>query len=71
MTQAVNDAAARSVNLTMLERGTTYRVRLAGMNVRGLGAWSPYMEVATPVDRKWWMMSLMDDVAVYCCLVLG
>ena len=52
MMQTVNDLAARSVNLTMLARGTTYRVRVAGMNVRGLGAWSPYMEVATPVDRK-------------------
>ena len=50
--QTVNDAAARSFNLTMLERGTTYRVRVAGMNMRGLGTWSPYMEVATPVDRK-------------------
>lgn len=65
MTQPVNDAAARSFNLTMLERGTTYRVRLAGMNVRGVGNWSPYMEATTPVDRKWWMMSLMDDIAVY------
>ena len=65
MTQPVNDAAARSFNLTMLERGTTYRVRLAGMNVRGLGAWSPYMAAITLVDRKLWMMSLMDDIAVY------
>ena len=52
MMQTVNGEAARSFNLTMLRRGTTYRVRLAGMNVRGLGAWSPYMEVATLVDRK-------------------
>ena len=52
MIETVNDAAARSVNLTMLARGTTYRVRVAGMNVRGLGAWSPYMEVITLVDRK-------------------
>ena len=57
MMQPVNDAAARSFNLTMLERGTTYRVRLAGMNVRGLGDWSPYMEVITLVDRKWRILS--------------
>ena len=56
MTRTVNDAAARSVNLTMVERGTPYRVRLARRNVQGLGDWSPYMEVTTPVDRKWWMM---------------
>ena len=69
MIGTVNDAA-RSVNLT-LERGTTYRVRLAGMNVRGLGDWTSYMEATTLVDRKWWMMSLMDDIAVYCIFVLG
>ena len=52
MMQTVNNATARSFNLTMLERGTTYRVRLAGMNVRGLGNWSLYMEATTLVDRK-------------------
>ena len=57
MMQPVNDPAARSLNLTMLERGTTYRVRVAGMNVRGLGNWTPYMEAITLVDRKWWMLS--------------
>ena len=52
MPQTVNDAAARSVNLTVVERGATYRVRLAGRNMRGLGDWSPYMDATTPVDRK-------------------
>ena len=54
MTETVNDPAAGSFNLTMLERGTTYSVRVAGMNVRGLGDWTDKMTVMTPVDRKWW-----------------
>ena len=52
MSETVNDPAARSLNLTMLGRGTTYSVRVAGMNVRGLGGWTQRMSVMTPVDRK-------------------
>ena len=52
MSETVNDPAARSFNLTMLERGTAYSVRVAGMNVRGLGDWTDKMTVMTPVDRK-------------------
>ena len=52
MSETVNDPAARSLNLTMLERGTTYSVHVAGMNVRGLGGWTQRMTVATPVDCK-------------------
>ena len=50
--ETVNDPAARSFNSTMLERGATYSVRVAGMNVRGLGNWSQRMTVMTLVDRK-------------------
>ena len=52
MSETVNDPAARGLNLTMLERGTTYSVRVAGRNVRGLGNWTQRMSVMTPVDRK-------------------
>ena len=52
MSETVNDPAARNFNLTMLERGTTYSVRVAGMNVRGLGRWSLNVTVMTLVDRK-------------------
>ena len=52
VSETVNDPAARSFNLTMLERGTRYSVRVAGMNVRGLGNWTQKMTVMTLVDRK-------------------
>ena len=36
-----------------VEKGTQYRVRVAGRNVQQWGFWSPYMMAETPVDRKW------------------
>ena len=40
----------RTFTLTGLSKGTSYRVRLAGVNVAGLGSFSPYVVNATAID---------------------
>ena len=35
-----------------LLKGTEYRARVAGTNVRGIGEYSPYVNNETNVDRK-------------------
>ena len=40
----------RTFTLTGLSKGTSYSVRLAGVNVAGLGPFSPYVVNATAVD---------------------
>ena len=40
----------RNYTLTGLSKGTSYSVRLAGVNVAGLGSFSSYVVNATAVD---------------------
>jgi len=47
----INDPDTTAHILTV-DKGTQYRVHVAGRNVQGRGYWSPYMMVETPVDRK-------------------
>ena len=35
-----------------LAKGTNYRVRVAGMNTRGLGTFTGYVEQETLIDRE-------------------
>ena len=51
MTQVVSDPSTTALTLTA-EKGTEYSVRVAGVNVRERGEWSPFMMITTPVDRK-------------------
>ena len=41
-----------TAHILTVDKGTQYRVRVAGKNVQGRGYWSPYTMAATPVDRK-------------------
>jgi len=41
-----------TAHILTVDKGTQYRVRVAGQNVQGRGYWSLYMMAATPVDRK-------------------
>jgi len=50
-TETVSDPSTTALTLTA-EKGTEYRVRVAGVNVRGTGDWSMFESIATPVDRK-------------------
>ena len=47
----INDPDTTAHILTV-DKGTQYRVHVAGRNVQGKGYWSPYMMIETPVDRK-------------------
>ena len=49
--EIISDPDTTAHVLTVV-KGTQYRVRVAGQNVQGRKYWSPYMMVATPVDRK-------------------
>ena len=42
-----------SAHILTVDKGSQYRVRVAGRNTQGRGYWSPYMMAETPVDRKW------------------
>lgn len=48
----VNGSATTRHALNVGKEGTQYRVRVAGLNVRGRGAWSPYMVAETLEDSK-------------------
>jgi len=39
-------------HILTVDKGTNYRVRVAGQNMQGKKYWSPYMLATTPVDRK-------------------
>lgn len=42
-----------TTHVLTVDKGTPYRVHVAGKNMQGRESWSPYMMVETPVDRKW------------------
>ncbi len=50
----VNDSSpdVRTVSIPGLEKGTEYRVRVRGQNVRGEGRFSEYVVAQTVIDRK-------------------
>lgn len=52
-TETVLDAATTVFTFMDLDKGTVYRARVAGTNVRGTGAVSPTATVQTTVDRKY------------------
>ena len=41
-----------TAHVLTVDKGTQYRVRVAGQDVKGRRYWSPYMLATTPVDRK-------------------
>ena len=41
-----------TAHILTVDKGTQYRVRVAGQNMQGRKYWSPYMLATTPVDRK-------------------
>ena len=41
-----------SAVFTGLEKGTNYQVKVAGINVRGYGAFTNYQQIETLIDRK-------------------
>ena len=47
----ISDPDSTSHILTV-DKGTHYRVRVAGQNMQGMKYWSPYMLAITPVDCK-------------------
>ena len=51
-TNVMVQGSLRMFTLTGLSRGTLYSVRLAGVNVAGLGPFSPYVQNTTTVDGK-------------------
>ena len=50
--QTVDPASTTTATFPGLSKGTNYRVRVAGTNVRGLGPFSDYVEIETLVDCK-------------------
>ena len=64
--ETINDPDTTAHILTV-DKGTQYRVRVAGQNVQGRKYLSPYTMAATPVDRKWSINCVAQELGSTAC----